>query len=48
VPSEIINTTIFNTDNQQLSFLRPDTNLKIRNPNADQTYSPTSMLVSWY
>lgn len=44
-PGEIINITIINTGNQPLSFSGPDTNLKIRNLNTDQTYSPSSMLV---
>ncbi len=42
---EIINITIINTGNQPLSVSGPDTNLKIRNLNTDQTYSPSSMLV---
>lgn len=40
---EIVNITIINAGNQPLSFSGPDTNMKIRNLNTSQTYSPSSM-----
>lgn len=48
-PGEIVNITIINAGNQQLSFLGPDTNMKIRNLNTrvKLTYLPPCQ-ESWY